>query len=1013
MSGRSKRLSWRDDPGPPTGASFTQAFSKGRYKSRGGSSNGSQQVSAGASAYGADVFDGAPSAQGGQDAAPSLLQRSEAELLARLVGMPPQRNPEEGREGEQCTGRVARIKDRFGFLDCADFSESLFFHFSTVYPEVVEQLYQGMPVQFSLTRDRRSGRMTAVNVTPTADANVADNFMPDQQLFGMVSRKPAPWASPNDSPPGTGVIDFKYDSKLFHASYAVTDMVDNPLGMEEGDIVSFFLAINKVTLAPRAVNVTLHQAGSREAAAPAPAPLLAPAAAAVPPLGATLRGIITSVQPNKFGFIEREDAPGQMFFNSRGSWAAAGEPLPGMEVSYIVSESRGQPCASNMVPLEPGTVEIYSVDPHMPEEYGVVTEMRQQGRTTELFGVAGELELLEGADRPIAFRFVDVHSHPPIRVGDVVSFRRGLDLRDRKIYAVDVKYDHKPQRGQTKGRRETGIVAVVKEGFGFIRCAEREARVFFHFSQFPAGRPPAAGDEVSFVVTNNTALQSRERSSEAFKALDLEVLPPGTLKKDDVAKGSCVGRVVRPITDYSQRRLGSNAAERTGDGSGLLEVVATQEGDEGALPQSVIGSKVPFIAPDLHSAMTLQTGDEVAFTLAFVKGSPQPIAVGIRLANPDADKERRTVGPVCDMKDSFGFIETPNAKGNIFFHFSELQGISPADLAAGDYVSYVVVQRAGKRVAARVTKVEDEDVAEVEVLEPGLYKGQVTRPLRAPGRNYGGRVEVLEVPAIEAAETPKPTVEVKDTSGEGPSVLQEGDFPVLGNVKRSSDAPPEATQWSKSPVASAAEAAPSKKAAAPAAKGDKKGGIQVGKTLPFGIRGTLERDADPQIGDLVQFRVGANVEGQNFKAVRIKILEREPVVLATAPVETVKDKFGFISYVPEGSNEANLFFHFTNIVDDSIPAKNDIVSFEVGRNPKNAKYQAINVKMVKKYERASIRPTVLPPSSRSRATAAPLPGIIRQPSLPDGVSKGFALGRGRPVDSNAELANAVGGLSMS
>lgn len=186
-------------------------------------------------------------------------------------------------------------------------------------------------------------------------------------------------------------------------------------------------------------------------------------------------------------------------------------------------------------------------------------------------------------------------------------------------------------------------------------------------------------------------------------------------------------------------------------------------------------------------------------------------------------------------------------------------------------------------------------MAEVEVLEPGLYKGQVTRPLRAPGRNYGGRyevigkeqlggrggvdasgapcpqpllysslpaflshpssrtnssffrVEVLEVPAIEAAETPKPTVEVKDTSGEGPSVLQEGDFPVLGNVKRSSDAPPEATQWSKSPVASAAEAAPSKKAAAPAAKGDKKGGIQVGKTLPFGIRGTLERDADPQV----------------------------------------------------------------------------------------------------------------------------------------------------------------------
>ncbi len=27
------------------------------------------------------------------------------------------------------------------------------------------------------------------------------------------------------------------------------------------------------------------------------------------------------------------------------------------------------------------------------------------------------------------------------------------------------------------------MVAAVKEGYGFIRCAERDARVFFHFSE--------------------------------------------------------------------------------------------------------------------------------------------------------------------------------------------------------------------------------------------------------------------------------------------------------------------------------------------------------------------------------------------------------------------------------------------------------------------------------------------------------------------------------------------------
>lgn len=32
-------------------------------------------------------------------------------------------------------------------------------------------------------------------------------------------------------------------------------------------------------------------------------------------------------------------------------------------------------------------------------------------------------------------------------------------------------------------KRETGVVAAVKEGYGFIKCAERDARVFFHFSE--------------------------------------------------------------------------------------------------------------------------------------------------------------------------------------------------------------------------------------------------------------------------------------------------------------------------------------------------------------------------------------------------------------------------------------------------------------------------------------------------------------------------------------------------
>ena len=41
----------------------------------------------------------------------------------------------------------------------------------------------------------------------------------------------------------------------------------------------------------------------------------------------------------------------------------------------------------------------------------------------------------------------------------------------------------------------------IKEGFGFIRCVEREARMFFHFSEMmEADREPRMQEEVEFTV---------------------------------------------------------------------------------------------------------------------------------------------------------------------------------------------------------------------------------------------------------------------------------------------------------------------------------------------------------------------------------------------------------------------------------------------------------------------------------------------------------------------------------
>ena len=44
--------------------------------------------------------------------------------------------------------------------------------------------------------------------------------------------------------------------------------------------------------------------------------------------------------------------------------------------------------------------------------------------------------------------------------------------------------------------REQGVVIVIKEAFGFIKCAEREEELFFHFNDFPGQATARSGTEV-------------------------------------------------------------------------------------------------------------------------------------------------------------------------------------------------------------------------------------------------------------------------------------------------------------------------------------------------------------------------------------------------------------------------------------------------------------------------------------------------------------------------------------
>lgn len=59
-------------------------------------------------------------------------------------------------------------------------------------------------------------------------------------------------------------------------------------------------------------------------------------------------------------------------------------------------------------------------------------------------------------------------------------------------------------------KREQGVVAALKEGFGFLRCVDRDSRMFFHFNELlDVDRELRLGDEVEFTVaqaSSNTGL---------------------------------------------------------------------------------------------------------------------------------------------------------------------------------------------------------------------------------------------------------------------------------------------------------------------------------------------------------------------------------------------------------------------------------------------------------------------------------------------------------------------------
>jgi cold shock CspA family protein len=86
------------------------------------------------------------------------------------------------------------------------------------------------------------------------------------------------------------------------------------------------------------------------------------------------------------------------------------------------------------------------------------------------------------------------------RHGDWVQFQVATDLRDqlRRATSIALLDESFLVSGE---RREQGVIAARKDGFGFLRCTDRDTRLFFHFNEvLDVDREICVGDEVEFTV---------------------------------------------------------------------------------------------------------------------------------------------------------------------------------------------------------------------------------------------------------------------------------------------------------------------------------------------------------------------------------------------------------------------------------------------------------------------------------------------------------------------------------
>lgn len=583
--------------------------------------------------------------------------------------------------GKKEKGVVEKLLNSYGFVECATTGNRVFFHYSE-YEGDPNNLLVGDCLEFVLTTDPRNNKPIAIKLAKLPSGSVVIETISDETCIGRIEVEAKPTRNGEFPDPSTfGRVSYDKNGEFFFLPFSINDIAKGEQ-IRKGDNVEFSIATNKRTGSLKARKIRFLDPAKQVK---------------------TVKGIVSSLKES-FGFVERADIVAEIFFHYSEYDGNVNELMIGDDVQFNLQDRHGKEIAVAVKKLEPGSVVFEDLSETRYRGH-VIKAINPKSLNNSTDGhLTGMIEYQGKTDtHEVLFGDRDMEDNIILEKGDVVEFNVSTDRRDELQRAVNIKLISVClKNGQT---REVGVVSSLKEGFGFIRCAEQDLSIFFHFSEvLEQSHIINIADEVEFTIENDVISRRQH-------ATRIRFLQKGTVSFETVSNKQHFGFIEQ---EAPERNIKSPSKHNRDNDFGVIKCVL--EGKE---------TDIQYRLRDCRPREVPRYRDKVEFLLVTKKANQQHFARDISML--ERNEVKMLTGFVCALKDSYGFIEAETHENELFFHYSEFEG-DPNQLELGDCVKYAETRKSDKQSAENVCKMLS--YVNKDEVSPTTYDGVVTRPMR-------------------------------------------------------------------------------------------------------------------------------------------------------------------------------------------------------------------------------------------------------------------------------------------